>query len=63
MGRIDTLLNKWASRKLMVFFIATLLISFSKIESTDWTYIAIAYIVVQGLTDAKSIIDKFTKQI
>jgi len=63
MGRIDTLLNKWASRKLMVFFIATLLISFSKIESSDWTYIAIAYIVVQGLVDAKSIIDKFTKQI
>jgi len=61
MGKIDTLLNKWASRKLMVFFIATLLISFSKIESTDWTYIAIAYIVVQGLVDAKSIIDKFTK--
>jgi len=63
MGKIDTLLNKWASRKLMVFFIATLLISFSKIESSDWTYIAIAYIVVQGLVDAKSIIDKFTKQI
>jgi len=61
MGKIDTLLNKWASRKLMVFFIATLLISFSKIESTDWTYIAIAYIVMQGLVDAKSIIDKFTK--
>lgn len=61
MGKLDTILNKWASRKLMVFFIATLLISFSKIESTDWTYIAIAYIVVQGLADAKSIIDKFTK--
>jgi len=61
MGKIDTILNKWASRKLMVFFIATLLISFSKIESTDWTYIAIAYIVMQGLVDAKSIIEKFTK--
>jgi len=61
MGKIDTLLNKWSSRKLMVFFIATLLISFSKIESTDWTYIAIAYIVMQGLVDAKSIIEKFTK--
>lgn len=61
MGKLDTILNKWASRKLMVFFIATLLISFSKIESSDWTYIAIAYIVVQGLVDAKSIIDKFTK--
>ena len=61
MGKLDTILNKWASRKLMVFFIATLLISFNKIESTDWTYIAIAYIVVQGLVDAKSVIEKFTK--
>jgi len=61
MGKIDTILNKWSSRKLMVFFIATLLISFSKIESADWTYIAIAYIVMQGLVDAKSIIEKFTK--
>jgi len=61
MGKIDTILNKWSSRKLMVFFIATLLISFSKIESSDWTYIAIAYIVMQGLVDAKSIIEKFTK--
>jgi len=61
MGKLDTILNKWASRKLMVFFIATLLISFNKIASADWTYIAIAYIVVQGLVDAKYIIDKFTK--
>lgn len=61
MGKLDTILNKWSSRKLMVFFIATLLISFSKIESSDWTYIAIAYIVMQGLVDAKSIIEKFTK--
>jgi len=61
MGKIDSLLGKWASRKLMVFFIATLLISFGKIDSADWTYIAIAYIVIQGLVDAKSIIDKFTK--
>ena len=61
MGKLDTILNKWASRKLMVFLIATLLISFSKIESADWTYIAIAYIVMQGLVDAKSIIEKFTK--
>ena len=61
MGKLDTILNKWASRKLMVFFIATLLISFNKIESADWTYIAIAYIVVQGFVDAKSIIDRFTK--
>ena len=61
MGKIDSLLGKWASRKLMVFAIATILISFGKIESSDWTYIAIAYVVIQGLVDAKVLIDKYFK--
>ena len=61
MSKIDSFLGKWASRKLMVFAIATILIFFNKIESADWTYIAIAYVVIQGLVDAKTIIEKFTK--
>lgn len=61
MGKVDTTLNKWLSRKLMVFAIATILISLGKIESSDWTYIAIAYVVMQGLVDSKSIIEKFSK--
>lgn len=61
MGKVDTTLNKWLSRKLMVFVIATILISLGKIESSDWTYIAIAYVVMQGLVDSKSIIEKFSK--
>lgn len=61
MGKIDKYLGKWASRKLIVFLIATILIFFSKIDSSDWTYIAIAYIIIQGLVDAKIVIDKFTR--
>ena len=61
MGKIDTTLNKWLSRKLMVFVIATILIAFSKIESVHWAWIAIAYIVIQGLVDAKVLIDKYFK--
>lgn len=58
---IDKWLGKWASRKLVVFVIATILMFLSKIESADWAYIAISYIVIQGLVDAKIIIDKFSK--
>lgn len=61
MSKIDKFLGKWASRKLMVFAIATILIFLSKIESSDWTYIAISYVVMQGLVDAKTIIEKFKK--
>jgi hypothetical protein len=61
MGKIDSVLGKWASRKLIVFVIATILMSFSKIESVHWAWIAIAYIVIQGLVDAKVLIDKYFK--
>ena len=50
---IDRFLGKWASRKLVVFFIATLMACFGKLNSEDWAYIAIAYIFVQGYVDAK----------
>jgi hypothetical protein len=51
MGRIDAFLGKWASRKLLVFFIATLLSLAGSISSGDWTYIAIAYIGSQAVVD------------
>ena len=51
MGKIDRFLGKWASRKLLVFFIATILSFSSKITSEDWTYIAVAYIGSQALVD------------
>ena len=51
MGRIDRFLGKWASRKLLVFVLATILAFTTKITSGDWTYIAIAYISSQALVD------------
>jgi hypothetical protein len=51
MGRIDRFLGKWASRKLLVFVLATILAFTTKITSSDWTYIAIAYISSQALVD------------
>ena len=51
MGLIDRFLGKWASRKLLVFFIATLLSLAGSITSGDWTYIAVAYIGSQAAVD------------
>jgi len=51
MGKIDNFLGKWASRKLLVFFIATILSFSGDINSADWTYIAVAYIGSQALVD------------
>jgi len=51
MGKIDNFLGKWASRKLLVFFIATILGFAGVINSSDWTYIAVAYIGSQALVD------------
>jgi len=59
MGKIDSALGKWASRKLLVFSIACILIVFGKIESLHWTMVAIAYVLVQGLVDAKLLIEKY----
>ena len=55
---IDRFLGKWASRKLMVFALATVLLIFDKISGSDWVYVAIAYTFVQGLVDAKIFLDK-----
>jgi len=41
---IDAFLGRWTSRKLMVFFIATLLTLFGDVTSSDWVTIAAIYI-------------------
>lgn len=58
---LDKWLGKWASRKLIVFLIATIAMFANKLDGKEWAYIAIAYIVIQGYVDAKTIIDKFNK--
>jgi hypothetical protein len=50
---IDRFLGKWASRKLLMLVIATLFVVFDKMDGSDWKYIAMAYVFVQGVIDAK----------
>ena len=45
------MLNKFISRKLLVFFIACIALFAGDLTSQDWVVIATAYISVQGFTD------------
>lgn len=49
---LDTLINKWISRKLFVFLSATLLLAVADLESSDWTIIAVAYLSSQTVIDS-----------
>jgi hypothetical protein len=49
---LDTLINKWISRKLFVFLSATLLFAIADLESSDWTIIAVAYLSSQTVIDS-----------
>jgi hypothetical protein len=48
---LDRLLNKWISRKLLVFLVACVGLFMSNITSGDWVIVATAYIGIQGFTD------------
>lgn len=50
--RIDFVLNKLISRKLLVFIICTFLLIFDKVDGQDWTLIAGIYIGTQAVIDA-----------
>lgn len=50
-GNIDRFLDRWTSRKLMVFAIATGLALFGDLQSSDWVTIAVVYIGTQGALD------------
>jgi hypothetical protein len=49
---LDTLINKWISRKLFVFLTATLLLWLADLESSDWTIIAVVYLGSQTVLDS-----------
>jgi hypothetical protein len=49
--QIDILLNKWISRKLLVFIIACTGLFSGYLTSSDWIIISTAYIGIQGFTD------------
>jgi hypothetical protein len=49
--QIDILINKWISRKLMVFIVACIGLFAGNLDSNDWVVIATAYIGIEGATN------------
>ena len=49
--KVDIFLNKYLSRKLMVFFIASFGLFSGTLTSSDWVIIATAYVSIQGFSD------------
>jgi hypothetical protein len=49
--KIDLLLSKWISRKLIVFVIASIGLFAKTLTSTDWVIIATSYIAIEGVTN------------
>ena len=49
--KIDLYLNKWVSRKLTVFVVASIGLFTGVITSTDWVIIATTYIAIEGATN------------
>jgi hypothetical protein len=49
--KIDLFLNKWVSRKLTVFIVASFGLFFGNLTSSDWVIIATTYIAIEGATN------------
>lgn len=49
--QFDLILNKWISRKLLVFLVACGGLFHGTLTSSDWVIIATAYIGVEGITN------------
>lgn len=49
--KIDLFLNKWVSRKLTVFVVASTGLFSGVITSTDWVIVATSYITIEGVTN------------
>lgn len=49
--KLDLFLNKWVSRKLTVFVVASAGLFTGVITSTDWVIIATSYITIEGVTN------------
>jgi len=49
--KVDLLLSKWLSRKLMAFIIASAALFFGNLESSDWVIVATVYIAMEGTTN------------
>ena len=51
-AKIDTILKKYVSRKLMVFVVASFGLFSGTLTSSDWVIISAVYISAQGVIDA-----------
>ena len=51
-AKIDTVLKRYVSRKLMVFVVASIGLFSQTLTSSDWVIIAGVYIGTQGAIDA-----------
>ena len=49
--KIDLYLNKWVSRKLIVFVVGSIALFLGNLTSSDWVIIATAYIAIEGATN------------
>jgi len=49
--QFDIILNKWISRKLLVFMVACGGLFSGQLTSSDWVIIATAYIGIEGVTN------------
>ena len=49
--RLDNLINRYLSRKLLVFFVASFGLFSGTLTSSDWVIIATAYVSIQGFVD------------
>ncbi len=57
-GFIDKVLAWTISKKLTVFFVATILVFQDKINGQEWVYVALVYIGMQGTIDLYNSIKK-----
>jgi hypothetical protein len=60
--KVDLLLNKWVSRKLTVFVIASIGLFAGSLTSDNWVILATAYISVEGVTNIVERLTKFKAQ-
>jgi len=51
MPKIDKVLGKWSSRKLMVWSTSTLMLYLNQINGDQWVAISLAYVGIQGFAD------------
>jgi len=50
-AHIDKFLERWTSRKLMVWGTSTAFLAFDKLGPDEWVAISLAYIGIEGLAD------------